>query len=171
MSYLHSFFESLRFHTRNTWKCIKIEWRIRNKLKRSWPVTNATNLWTVWSCCGDSPWRHSQSCQDRPSSTSILFQQDLYDAWGGEKKKTMTSRASGQAAKHYSKWLRHIHSIFETSRHSIFENNGKSSYPMGSRDTVKSFKLSRILFNGAVRNCLVSGTYFSLKNVRACIFK
>lgn len=47
---------------------------------------------------------------------------------------------------------------------SIFENNdGKSNYPMGSRDTVKSFKLSRIFFNGAVRNCLVSGTYFSLK--------
>lgn len=87
MSYFHSFFESLRFHTRNTWKCIKIEWRIRNKLKRSWPVTNATNLWTVWSCCGDSPWRHSQSCQDRPSSTSILSQQDLCDAWRGEKNK------------------------------------------------------------------------------------
>lgn len=54
---------------------------------------------------------------------------------------------------------------------STFENNdGKSSYPMGSRDTVKSFKLSRKFLNGAVRNCLVSGTYFSLKNVRACIF-
>lgn len=172
MPYFHSFFESLRFHTRNTWKCIKIEWRIRNKLKRSWPVTNATNLWTVWSCCGDSPWRHSQSCQDRPSSISILFQQDLYDAWRGEKKKKKKRRRLSrqvQAAR--------LPSIIQNGDVcgriiSIFENNdGKSSYSMGSRDVVKSFKLSRIFFNGAVRNCLVSGTYFSLKNVRACIFK
>lgn len=166
MSYFHSFFESLRFHTRNTWKCIKIEWRIRNKLKSSWPVTNATNLWTVWSCYDDSPWRHSQSCQDRPSSTSILFQQDLYDAWRGKKKRLWRHV---QAAR--------LPSIIQNGYVcgriiSIFENNdGKSSYPMGSRDTVTSFKLSRIFFNGAVRNCLVSGTYCSLKNVRACIFK
>ena len=171
MPYFHSFFESLRFHTRNTWKCIKIEWRIRNKLKRSWPVTNATNLWTVWSCCGDSPWRHSQSCQDRPSSISILFQQDLYDAWRGEKKKKKKRRLSRQVQ------AARLPSIIQNGDVcgriiSIFENNdGKSSYSMGSRDVVKSFKLSRIFFNGAVRNCLVSGTYFSLKNVRACIFK
>ena len=168
MSDFHSFFESLRFHTGNTWKCIKIEWRIRNKLKRSWPVTNATNLWTVWSCCGDSPWRHSQSCQDRPSSTSILSQQDLCDAWRGEKNKRedydVTCKRPGcqalfKMATSVVELLAYLKTMTESQVTRWVSGHGKS------------VKLSRILLNGAVRNCIVSGTYFPLKIVRACIFK
>ena len=90
---------------------------------------------------------------------------------GGEKKKDYDVTCKRPGCQALFKMATSVVELLAIIRSTFENNDGKSSYPMGSRDTVKSFKLSRIFFNGAVRNCLVLGTYFSLKNVRACIFK